>query len=380
VTIPRKEILVFRKFVVAIAVIVTAACSTPTAAPRAAASRPVRVRAAHPHGAPAIVALPDEPGPIVADDRGAVVLAGGHRVVALAPDGTRQWEATIDDVGVEYPAIDHDLVAVDAEREVVVLDRATGHVRWRAPIAGVGGPVTLTASTLFTATEDGDVDAFDRDGHRSWHVRLPGTISSRGSLAYDAATHTLGVVIFMRRDGWYVDLRDTRTGEETGAFDLGAGAPPSGVVAAGPGRFVVGAGDTHELAVLDLHERMITTAVRTPGAFDPATLPAVDGDIVAIVDDTATVTLVDLTAQRALWQRAVDSVALDARLELTATALVVSGLGAPLAALARADGRPLRSQPEVADGVPVGFAIGRGRLFVALRFGTPSGVEVQPAP
>jgi outer membrane protein assembly factor BamB len=376
-TNPRKEMSMFRTFATAAALIVTAACSTTTSS--ASHARPARARS-QAHASTAFVALPDEPGAISADARGAVVLVGSQDVVAIAPDGTRQWRTAIDDVGIEYPALDRELVVVNAERAVVALDRRTGDVRWRHATTSVGGPATITPSGIFIATEDGDVDAFDRDGNLRWHVRTPGTISSRGSIAYDETTHTIGVVIFMREHGWYCELLDARTGKETGAFDFGAGEPPSGVVTAGPERFVAGAGDTHELVVLDLRERRVTTAVRTPGAFDPAVAPSVDGDLAAVVDDTATVTLVDLAAGRAVWQRAVDGIALDARIALTTNAVVVGALGAPTTVLGRADGRPMADQPEVADGVPVGFAIGAGRLFTALRFGAPSGVRAQPAP
>jgi outer membrane protein assembly factor BamB len=368
----------FRKSAVAAVLLALAACRAPASTATRAPSRP------RPHEAGRasnVVALDDEPGPVSADAQGAVVLVGSDHVVALAPDGTRQWQATMRDVGVEYPALDRHLVVASTEHAIVALDRATGAARWQHGLPDVGGPVALTASTVFATTDGRDVYAFDREtGAVRWHVHAPGTISSRGSLAYDDATHTLGVVIFMRGHGWYCDLLDARSGKETGAFDFGAGGPPSGVVAAGPARFVAAAGDTHELVVLDLRARKVTTAVRTAGAFDPATRPTVDGDFAVVVDDTGTVTAVDLADGRALWQRAVDGIALDARVELTATAVVVGGLGAPVTVLARADGRPASTPPRLDKGVPVGFAIGADHLFVSVRFGDPSGVAIAPAP
>jgi hypothetical protein len=368
----------YRRFVAIGVLISCVACSAPaTGASRAPKRVPSSTTTRR---APAVVPMAEEPGPVSADARGAVVLVGSRHVVALAPDGTRQWQATVDDVGVEYPALGQGIVVVNAEHALVALDRATGKVRWQHAITSVGTAVTITPSIIVAATEAGDLYTFAADGTRRWHSRLAGTISSRSAIAYDAATHTVGVVIFVREHGWYCDLLDARSGEETGAFEFGAGAPPSAVVAAGPGRFVIGAGDTHELVTLDLRARVVATAVRTAGAFDPATAPVVDGDLAAVVDDTATVTLVDLAAGNVVWQHAVDGLALDARVALTPDAVVVGGLGAPTTVLGRADGRPVAHQPAATTGIPVGFATGAGRLFTALRFGAPSGVQVEPAP
>jgi outer membrane protein assembly factor BamB len=151
-------------------------------------------------------------------------------------------------------------------------------------------------------------------------------------------------------------------------------------VAAGPGRFVLGDGETHELLVLDLHRRVFAQAVRTAGSFDPANQPATDGDFAAVIDSTGTVTAVDIAAGRVIWEHQLPAGALDTRLQLTSGAVVVSTFAGPVSVLARADGRSLDAAVGRLDGIPVAFALTPDLLVVSLRFGAPSGVVAWPAP
>jgi hypothetical protein len=233
---------------------------------------------------------------------------------------------------------------------------------------------------VFAATGNGDVFAVGRDGERRWVRHGPGVISSRGSIAYDETTATVGVVVFVARRGWLLVLLHAQGGDDAGGFDLGAGEPPSAVVAAGRGRFVLGDGETHELLVVDLGARRIAGAVRTAGGFDPADHPVIDGDFAAVVDDRGTVTAVDLRRARVIWQHALGRPVLDARPQLSRDAVVVSSFAGPISMLSRADGRPLRSPAERLDGVPVGFAITPASIVVALRFADPGRVESWPVP
>jgi outer membrane protein assembly factor BamB len=312
------------------------------------------------------------------------------RVIAVAPDGSQQWDVEIADLGIQYPALDGDLVVVSTvidhddgtTGEFIALDRATGKERWRFAAIGEPGAVTFADGDVFAATDHGDLYRLTRDGDEKWHWNddVGISISSRGSIAYDETTDSIGVTVFVHERGWFMAVIDATTGRMNRAFDLGAGEPPSATVAAGDGRFVVGSGETHELLVVDLPAEEATLAVRTGGAFDPASQPLVDGDVAYVVDDTGTVTAIDLRRGALVWQRRLDAAVVDARPVLTEDALVVTPFLGPLTVLRRADGRPLPGPLGDLPGLPVGYGTSDGRLVVALRLARPARLEAWPAP
>jgi outer membrane protein assembly factor BamB len=335
------------------------------------------------------VDLPAEPNAFTADDDGSVVVAFNH-VVAVAPDGAPRWRVELDDLGIQYPALDRDLVVVstvtDHDRETtgdfVALDRDTGEEQWRFAAAGEPGPVTFADGAIFVATDHGDLYRLTRTGRVVWHWndRAGISISSRGSIAHDATTNSIGVTVFVHDRGWYMAVIDATTGRMHHAFDLGPGEPPSATVAAGDGRFVVGTGETHELLVVDVRAQQATSAVRTGGAFDPASRPVVDGDVAYVVDDTGTVTAMDLPTGTLVWQRALDVAVVDARPVVTDDAVVLAPFLGPLTVVRRADGRPVPGALADLAGLPIGYGTSGGRLVVALRLaGTPR-LEAWPAP
>jgi outer membrane protein assembly factor BamB len=206
------------------------------------------------------------------------------------------------------------------------------------------------------------------------------SVSSRGALAYDEDTASIGVTVFVRDRGWYVAVIDARAGRMHHTFDLGAGEPPSATAAAGNGRFVVGSGETRELLVLDLHAEQATFGVRTGGAFDPASQPLVDGDIAFVVDDAGTVTAMNVRTGALEWQQSLDAAFVDVRPVLTHDAVVLAPYLGPLTVLRRADGRPVPGPFDDLPGVPVGYGRSRDRLVVSLRFASPPRVEAWRAP
>jgi outer membrane protein assembly factor BamB len=372
----------------ALITLVAGACSTQP--PRVPRARAVPEPHAEPASSPRWRAeTPGEPGALSADERGSVVQVGSE-VVALAPDGTQQWRVQYIDLGIQYPALDDDLVVVSTvtdrdtgtRGEFIALDRATGEERWRAAAPGEPGPVTFADDRIFVATDHGDVYALTRGGDTLWHWndKVGVSISSRGSIAYDPETATLGITVFVRERGWYIAMLDARTGRMHHIYDLGAGEPPSATVAAGHGRFVVGSGETHELVVIDLHRLEATYAVRTDAAFDPANQPVVDGDVAIAVDGAGTVTAMDITTGRLRWQRALDMAVTDVRPVLTREAVVLNGFLAPLTVLGRADGRPIDGPLAHLDGIPVGYGASGDEVIVSLRFAAPGRVESWPAP
>ena len=327
------------------------------------------------------------PGPITADAHGTVVLTGVN-VVALDHDGTTQWTTPVPELGIQYPALGGGLVVVSTVVDdahgapsgaFVALDRTTGAIRWRLPVTGEPGPVTITSTRVFAATSNGVVRARRRDGAPLWSVQVPGQISSRGNLAVDAETDTLAFVVQVENREWFLDSRDAGDGHETGAFDLGAGDPPSAVAAAGAGRMVVGDGDTHELLRVDLHDRKVGAALPTDDGFDPASVPAVDHDLAVVVDRGGGVTAMDLGDGHERWHAALGGPVLDARPLISSDRVAVARWLGPIAVLGRADGRSLRFAG-APDGLPASFAFDGDRIVESLRLARPDRVEAWSAP
>jgi outer membrane protein assembly factor BamB len=343
------------RFVIGVLWLVAAACTgahSPDAhITRATPStRSAQVESAAHHDDEWPAALNDAPGPLTTDQRGTVVIAGDTHVVALDHDGHVQWRTAIANLGIEYPALGDGLVFVStlpvgrggapATGRVVALERATGRERWHIDVYGEPDPVTVTGTTVFVATDRGEMLALALDGTPRWRTRLPGEVSSRTTIAYDRATNVLGIVVLAPHHGWLLALVDARTGTDRGGLELGAGDAPSAVAAAGDGRLVVGDGETAELTEIDLRRRVVAHALRTAGPFDPASQPVVRDGVAYVVDQTGTVTAMDLATGVQKWQTALDT-------------------------------------PRVA-GIPVAFARDRGRLVVSVRLADPDQVVAVP--
>jgi outer membrane protein assembly factor BamB len=385
---PRRELVPRKVLAIVCSLLALGACSVPgrvhapTRAARPATRNAPHHRAADPQWSIDMAA----PGAVSADRHGAVVL-DGNDVVALTTGGRRQWRVTVDDLGIQYPALDDDLVVVSTVVDAggattgafVVLDRSTGAERWRVDVDDEPGPVTLTRETVFAATTAGDVLALTRAGNTRWKHHLPGGISSRGSLAYDATTGTVATVVFSAREGWWLWLLEAATGANAGGLDLGDTEPPSAVVTAGPARLVMGDGESHHLMTVDLRRRVVAQAVPTGGSFDPANQPAAGSDLAVVIDDTGTVTAMDLRTGGRRWQRALGGGVLDARVLLTRDAVVVATFLGGVTVLSRSDGRPIRSPVTAASGVAVGYAVAGRTLVVSRRFGATHGIEGWPA-
>lgn len=119
----------------------------------------------------------------------------------LAADPRPRWRAAAGRAVRGSPAVGETVIAVaTADRQVVLVDRATGQVVWRARLQGPlrGGPL-LDGDRLYVATEtaaDGRIYALRlKDGRTAWSTRLGGVraaLALEGDTLY-AATET-GVV------------------------------------------------------------------------------------------------------------------------------------------------------------------------------------------
>jgi outer membrane protein assembly factor BamB len=372
--------------------IMGASCANASGATGSAPTRATRLGASAPARSTTVAATRwraihiGSPGPLTTDAEGTVVVTG-TRVVALRHDGTTQWSAPVTQLGIQYPALGAGLVVVSTvvddgakpSGSFVALDRTTGATRWRVPVVGEPGPVTITSTRVFAATTNGAIRALRRDGTDLWSVRLPVQISSRGNVAFDAATNTIGLVVHVDKGDWFLDLRDARDGHETGAFDLGAADPPSAVAAAGAGRLVVGDGETHELLRIDLHTRVAGAALRTSDGFDPASVPAVDRDLAVVVDRSGGVTAMDLGDGQQRWHADLSGPVLDTRPVISGDRVAVARWLGPVVMLGRADGRMLPF-PRAADGVPASFSFDGDTVVESLRLARPDRVEAWSAP
>jgi len=153
----------------------------------------------------------------------------------LSADPRPVWQTTAGRAVRGCPALGETVIAVGtADRQVVLLDRATGQVVWRVRLQGPirGGPL-LDHDRLYVATEappDGRVFALQlRDGRTLWSTRAG---SIRAALALEGDTLYAGteaglVLRIAAADGKIVWRRQLR-----GAIRAPAVPTPSGIAVA----------------------------------------------------------------------------------------------------------------------------------------------------
>jgi outer membrane protein assembly factor BamB len=188
--------------------------------------------------------------------------APGHDVSAaesLNPDPRPVWKTVVGRAVRGEAAIGESVIAVGVvDRNVVLLDRATGQIFWRAHMPGTihGGPL-LDADRLYVATEaspEGRVVALRlRDGRTVW-TRNSGSVVA--PLAFDGAelftgTET-GLVLRLDPDQGSVVWRR----QLSGAVRAAPVVTPDGLV-------VATTNDT--VYLLDRATGAITTKLATPG-------------------------------------------------------------------------------------------------------------------
>jgi outer membrane protein assembly factor BamB len=167
------------------------------------------------------------PSGLAADRAGAVTVSGRGGVTSFdAAAGTRLWEADVGGPPTPFvdPAVDHALVLVAASERVVALDRATGAVRWEAPLdAGSSGNAVHVATAVALAHHGGGPLALvgtDRGvlsaretarGAERWRSAAIGALEARPAVDGEA-----GLVVASWSGGARTTLR---------ALDLRTGAP-----------------------------------------------------------------------------------------------------------------------------------------------------------
>jgi outer membrane protein assembly factor BamB len=318
------------------------------------------------------------PSALAADRHGAVVLAGGGEVRALAPDGATRWRTVVPGTGFHPPALDRTTVLVGAGERVVALDRETGATRWQAGAPdAAAGPVVLINGYALAGTEAGALVAFDaHTGEPRWSARHAGSIRSAPVVDRSSAD----VVAATWHGGADPRLRGLDLATGTTRWDAPLLRFATAPVAAG-GLVVVGEGDGQYRArvvarrVRDGVEAWSTPA---PASFESGITPGAAGDDVAVVDHFGTVTVLDTATGAVRARTELDEPVLHTTVLLGGRHLVLTTHQGAVVVLDRGSGR-LRYRGSL-GGYPAGIARSGADLLVAVRLRTPGRVEAIPIP
>ena len=213
----------------------------------------------------------------------------------LNPDPRPLWRAGVGRGVRGSPALGEAVVAVGtADRNVVLVDRASGEVLWRSRIDGAvrAGPL-LDEDRLYVATEaqpDGRVYAIRlRDGKALWRTRIGSVVAP---LAFDGDALYAGT-----EDGAVVRL-DPEQGAVRWRRALN-GAVRGGPVPTPHGLAVATTADT--LYLLNRETGAVQGRLPTPGSV--LATPASDGRHLYLVTMNGRVLAVDLATWSVRWDR-----------------------------------------------------------------------------
>ncbi|HEY3221865.1 MAG TPA: PQQ-binding-like beta-propeller repeat protein [Gemmatimonadales bacterium] len=216
----------------------------------------------------------------------------------LNPDPRPLWHVTMGRGVRGSPALGETVLAVGtADRNIVLIDRASGEVLWRSHLGGTvrSGPL-LDEDRLYVATESqpgGRVYAVRlRDGQQLWRARTGSVVAP---LAFDGG----GDAIYAGTEGGLV----LRLEPEHGTVRWRC--PLSGAVRAGPlvtphGLVVATTSDT--LYLIDRETGAVRARLSLPGAV--LATPATDGQRVYLATTSGRIVAVDLASWRVTWDRA----------------------------------------------------------------------------
>ena len=214
----------------------------------------------------------------------------------LNPDPRPLWHVEMGRGVRGSPALGESVIAAGtADRNLILLDRASGEILWRSHLDGTvrAGPL-LDEDRLYVATESqpqGRVYAVRlRDGRQLWRARA-GSITA--PLAFDGealyAGTEAGVVLRLEPERgttqWRVSV--------SGAVRAGPLITPNGLV-------VTTTSDT--LYLLDRQSGSVRSRLMLPGTV--LATPATDGRHIYLATTSGRVVAVDLTSWTIMWDRA----------------------------------------------------------------------------
>jgi outer membrane protein assembly factor BamB len=223
----------------------------------------------------------------------------------LNPDPRPLWHVSMGRGVRGSPALGEAVVAVGtADRNIVLVDRASGEVLWRSRLDGTvrSGPL-LDEDRLYIASEaqpDGRVYAVRlRDGKVLWRTPA-GSVAA--PLAFDGealyAGTEAGLVLRLELEHGSVEWR-TALGSGRGAGGLGGGAIRAGPVVTPYGLVVATTSDS--LYLLDRANGTIRSRLRLPGS--ALATPATDGRRVYLATMSGRIVAVDLASWTVSWDR-----------------------------------------------------------------------------
>ena len=215
----------------------------------------------------------------------------------LNPDPRPLWHVDMGRGVRGSPALGETVIAAGtADRNLVLLDRASGQILWRSHLDGTvrAGPL-LDEDRLYVATESqprGRVYAIRlRDGRQLWRTRAGGG-SVTAPLAFD------GEAIYAATEEGLVLRLELERGQTKWQTAV------SGAVRAGPlptprGLLVATTDDT--LYLIDRESGTVRARLRLPGAV--LVTPATDGRRAYLTTTNGHVVAVDLAAWTVTWDR-----------------------------------------------------------------------------
>jgi outer membrane protein assembly factor BamB len=345
---------------------------------------PLPARAAE-HAAPRArwsVPLPNGPLAVVADEAGLVATTNLGDVVAIDPDGHREWRT---EVGTQpaAPALAEESVVVGDEHAVRVLDRGTGVTRWRQAVAVPVHHVAAGAGVAVVVDLEGWLRALDiGTGALRWE--LPAARPFHHEPVVDAASATLLLVI-RGADGNALRAIDVTTGTVRWERPVDAF---TAVPLVADDRVYVAEGNGAWAAVvlsLDLRTGERAWTSQMPASFESGIVPAADDRFVFVVDHYGTVTALDRSSGHVRWQRPLDVTVLATRIVPTTRHAVLTTAEMEVVVLDRANGRVVR---RVAVETMEGWAVDmrravfrrRGGVVAAVRLGERERIELWPVP
>ncbi len=300
-----------------------------------------------------------DPETLLADEEGAVVIARDGEVTALDRQGDPVWAA---DVAHDDEIFFHDLPSIGAglvvvpvdEQRAVVLDRANGTERWRAPHDGVTSTGVGSASdgTPIVALVDRAGTLLVLDGHSGasrWSAQLP--VFNGDQLAH----------LWIDADRVLVQWTPTDRGARFAAFEALTGRPawerdlPAASLPSVVSDAVLFAESTYtgnepsgaRAQALDLASGEVRWATDFPTRSLYATPfeSATDGDAFAIVDLHGRVRLYAVEDGAMRWSHATRRKQYEADLRIAGDVVAMSTYGTGLVALSTSTGRPVSTEP-----------------------------------
>lgn len=215
---------------------------------------------------------------------------------SLNPDPRPLWHTEVGRAVRGSPALGEAVVVIGtADRNLVLMDRASGEILWKSRVDGTirGGPL-LDEDRLYVATEseaDGRVYAIRlRDGKVFWKTHVGSVVAP---LAFD------GDGLYAVTEGGSVTRIDPERGRVEWRRPLRAGAIRAGAVPTPYGLVVATTSDT--LFLLDRGTGVVRARLATPGTI--LATPATDGRTLYFATMSGHVVALDLAAWSIKWDR-----------------------------------------------------------------------------